>query len=134
MALNYRPDPQLKLSLATTYRSMNLSRRSPLASDFFERINESLPEQMFSLTGSWLPAERWRLSFQLRYLGDDLNGAVPEYTELNALLVWKVSEHWELRLSGKNLLNPGHLEVISELGQAVVEMPRKAYFEVRLRF
>jgi iron complex outermembrane receptor protein len=46
----------------------------------------------------------------LRYMGSLPNPSVRAYAELNSRLGWRVSRHWEMALSGANLLHARHEE------------------------
>ena len=68
----------------------------------------------------------------LRNVGALPNPEVPQYTELNTRLGWKVTPALELSLSGFNLLHARHEEFV-EAG-TTDEVPRSFFLEARLTF
>ncbi|HUN25932.1 MAG TPA: TonB-dependent receptor [Steroidobacteraceae bacterium] len=70
------------------------------------------------------------LDADLRYVGSLPDPLVPAYTDLNARIGWRISSHWQLALSGFNLLHPHHEEFTEPPSDLVV---RSVLLSVTLR-
>ncbi|HUZ74203.1 MAG TPA: hypothetical protein VMU87_14570 [Stellaceae bacterium] len=70
---------------------------------------------------------------ELREVGRLPDSAVPSHVELNARLVWKVSEALSISLSGFNLLQPHHIEFIDPSVTPTVEIGRSFFVNAHLR-
>jgi len=59
---------------------------------------------------------------------------VPPHTRLDVRLGWRVSPRFEISVSGQDLLNPRHLELVPEAGTVVREAIRGYYLRTTWRF
>jgi hypothetical protein len=62
---------------------------------------------------------RCSLDVMVRKVSSLPDPALDEYSELNARLAWRASEHLEIAIKGFNLLNEIHLEYPDPVGQAI---------------
>jgi iron complex outermembrane receptor protein len=68
------------------------------------------PRSQALLTSSMDIADGFTLDLTLRYVDDLPDPALDSYYELNASASWQVSRHWQLQVSGTNLLDSQHRE------------------------
>jgi iron complex outermembrane receptor protein len=60
---------------------------------------------------------------------------VPSYFELDARIAWRPREQVEFYMTGRNLLNPTHLEFIGDVtGVVTAEIPREVYTGLTIRY
>ncbi len=110
--------------LANIYRDMDLS-----------------PVHQVSLQSSMDLPYDFELDLWLRYssaIKDDesyISIEVPAYTTMDVRLGWRPTEQWEFSVTGQNLLEPGHLEMVTDLFLLpAAEVPRTFYFQAVYRF
>lgn len=71
------------------------------------------PKHQASLRSSMNLGPSVTFDANLRHVSKRPSPRVDAYTELNAQLAWRVSDHLQLSLSGANLLHKSHLEYVS---------------------
>ncbi len=74
--------------------------------------------------------KRLMLDASFRYVGSLPNPAVPAYADLNLRLSWRLTDNWELGLSGFNLLHAHHVEFTAPPSDAI---SRSALLDVRAK-
>jgi len=76
----------------------------------------------------------WTLTGWLRHVGGRPAFSVPRYLGLDVRLTWRLSAGLEMAISGKDLLDPRHLEFTRSPGfPARSEVPRSVLLEVSYR-
>ncbi len=87
------------------------------------------PKYQASVTSSMILPRNLTFDARLRYVSALPDPRLPAYTELNARLAWNLSPRVSLALTGRNLLNPDHVEYIG--GNAI---PRSLLAGLQWRF
>lgn len=113
VALVAHPHPALQLK--GSYRYLDLEwGRAPGSRDIGNAASEGNDPRHLALVSAHahLPAGL-ELSAYFRYASALPNPAVPAYSTADATLLWRVNEAWELSLSGRDLLESRHRELIT---------------------
>ncbi|MBU1137783.1 MAG: TonB-dependent receptor, partial [Proteobacteria bacterium] len=104
---------------------------------------ESSPQHQLSLRSSIDLSETIRLNIWCRYI-DKLNISsqsayyariqIEEYVALDINIIWNPTQNLELMLAGQNLLDPDHLEFISEYFVPATEIGQSVYAKLTWKF
>jgi iron complex outermembrane recepter protein len=86
------------------------------------------PATSASLKSSMTLERAWSLDATLRHVSEFPDPRVPAYYELSARLAWRLSDAWQLAVTGNNLLHRRHLEY-----EGAEFVPRSFMLEVRLQ-
>ncbi len=89
------------------------------------------PKYQATLTSSADLSSQLTLDATLRYVDELPSPALDSYYELNASLAWRPAGHWEISLSGQNLLNKRHLEIDAAHG---LYIQRRIFAQARWTF
>jgi iron complex outermembrane receptor protein len=92
------------------------------------------PGHQASLRSSMDLSRSVTLDADLRQVGSLPNPQVSAYTELDARLGWKISDAFNVSLSGFNLLRAHHLEFIATSVRPPTEVGRTFYVKAQWRF
>ena len=126
--VDWTPSNWWRLQVAYTYFEMDLRSDSEPGAPH----GRSGPRhQAFLRPSLELPGALPRADLRIRYV-DELVGSIPVsgYVACDVQLAWKLGESWQLSLVGQNLLEPHHLEFVSELDDnQPVEVERGIYFK-----
>ncbi len=113
------------------------------------QINETLfyreavpPQQKFSLRAEVNPWQAVHFDLWLRYMDrinvpyalNDAGYQIASYLTMDLRLAWKPQQHWELSLTGQNLLDNRHLEYVQEVYTKPTEVPRGIYGKISWQF
>jgi len=133
VALTWRPCNQWFASANYSVRHAMLRSSAP---DPLDYAGDSLssPRQTVSLTSGIQLTRQLELTGALRYLDNIPYYNVPAYFELDLQLAWRPSAHWELAITGQNLLHDYHREYMASLVDRAAEIPRGVYAKVTWRF
>jgi iron complex outermembrane recepter protein len=84
-------------------------------------VNESGndPKYQLLLTSSADLTPQLSFDATLRYVDELPSPALDSYYELNASLSWRATDHWDVSLTGQNLLNESHLEYPLNSGEYI---------------
>ena len=88
------------------------------------------PEHQFQFRSFLNLPHRLEWDHTLAYVGAVQNGYVPRYVRLDTRLGWPVGESVELSVTGKNLLQPRHLEFPNEYGLDRTQIERSVYAKI----
>lgn len=136
-ALEFRPAETLRFQGAYTLAD---SRIKTSAANIFVDENP-LAHHLLSLRAAWNPRSDVDLDLWLRYV-DRMAGSfgtvptvIPAYTQLDLRLAWRILPKLELSVTGQNLLDGGHPEYQSELGDIpLIDLRRSVYGQIRWNF
>jgi len=94
------------------------------------------PRHQWLIKSLWSPVEGWNFDGWLRYTDSLDNLGIDSYYSLNLRVAWQISEQLEVSLSGLNLLDPNHPEMVPERGFTFManEVPRTFMCQVRWGF
>jgi len=99
----------------------------------------SHPSYQLAFNSDWEIGRHFSVNLGWRYVNDikekRSNTAVPAYTALDASLQWQIHQQLRLSLTGRNWLDPQHLEAIANNGNTqLMEVPRSIYGQIEWRF
>ena len=100
-----------RLSAGVTMLEADLRPASQWALDF-NGSGDDPSYQLFLRSSASLNPD-WMLDLDVRAI-DEIRPDVPAYVEMNARLAWRINEHAELSLAGRNLLDEAHPESFDE--------------------
>lgn len=148
LTLDWRPSERWRVRPSVTYLNASYDIGGPpmlpeereLSLRFREGTD---PELQWQLRLGWSPHDDLDLDLWLRSVSET-NGLgissvqqpleVEDYTTLDLRAAWRPQPDLEIALTGKNLLDPSHLEGIEEIYPAPAEVPRSVLATVRLSF
>ncbi len=144
LSSDWNPADWLGFKLGYTYIQFDLTDDTKLhSSDYSTTISGLSPEHQLSLRSLLEFTDDIRGNLWLRYV-DKLTEtirpasqggvAVEDYLTMDVTLSWQATKHMELMLVGQNLLDPGHLEYVSEFSTEPTERPRSFYAKLTYQF
>jgi len=138
MFVSYAALPNWRLTASYAYIDLRLEPRG-LDLNRGDFIEDSTPRHQFGLRSLLDLADGWHLDAHFRSLSsvqripEIVSGeGLPGYSELDVRLGWEMNERIELTLTGRNLLDSGHLEFGSPASRG--EIQRSVHFQVAARF
>lgn len=134
-AANWKPLSWWRLSTAYSLLCLDLQPEEGSVRDYGELRENTYPKNQVSLRSSAELPGNLELDIVLRYVDSLHEGAVGEYTELDARVGWQPARAFEFSISGKNLLDSGHPEFIEQFvyGEPC-EIERGVFGKVTWRF
>jgi iron complex outermembrane recepter protein len=131
---DWKPAPWWQLKASYSYLHMDFWRRagSPeldtaLSDEGSSPNHEVVIQSLFNLP------KRFQFDPTYRYVSDLPYLSVPAYSTADARLGWKPIPHIEFSVTGENLLQPGHVEFVSDPGLPV-EIRRSVYGKIRFQW
>ncbi len=110
-------------------------------SDFNNALNENAdPQNRITIHSFMNLSDNFTFDARLRHVGSFVYNVagtpdrVPAYTELEARLAWLPNEHFELSVTGQNLLHAQHLEYVISSPNPRAEVKRSVYLKLAYRF
>jgi iron complex outermembrane receptor protein len=91
------------------------------------------PHRQFSAGSRWNTGADWELDVSARHVSALPSPAVPAYTAVDASVGWRLSPALELRLSGTDLLQRGHVEFRSGATTLPVRIERNVALTLTVR-
>jgi iron complex outermembrane receptor protein len=140
---DWQPVDWGKFQFGYTYIGYDLNvDAASFSFNFDELTANSSPKHQFSLQASINLNRDIYCNLLARYVGklkisQDLPSdgvQVDSYLTFDANVSWNIQENIELTLVGKNLLNSSHLEYISEMYTAPIDIDRSVYAKLSYRF
>jgi len=110
-----------RLSAGATWLDLDLRLQADSTDMTGVRGAGNDPEQQWLLRSSWDLPGRIELDASVRHVGELPNPVVPAYTVVDVRLGWRPNEHFELSLTGQNILDSGHIEFGNELTASEIE-------------
>ena len=146
LMIDWKPVKWFSLQMSYAYLNLDLEPNGKaVGSEFqFSAIENTSPENQFSLRGSYNFAERWQLNIWLRYLDEisALNSAdfsagmttIDDYFVLNANIIWSPVDNLEIMFAGQNLLEDRQLQYVPEFITPATEIERGFYVKATYLF
>ncbi len=140
---DWQPATWSKFQFGYTYIGFDLDvDTASFSSNFDELTAYSSPKHQLSLQASINLNQDIHCNLLARYVGklkisqDLLSDGmqVDSYFALDANISWNIQENIELMLVGKNLLDSSHLEYVSEMYTAPIDIERSVYGKLSYRF
>ena len=130
---SYLPVDCWRLRLSYSYVKILLHASQP---DPFDYVSDeyTTPRNTVALSSSLNLGRRWDLDTALRYVDKVNYYSIPGYFELDARLVWRPRDHWELAIVGQSLLHAQHPEYRPSLVGLPTEIERSVYAKLTWNF
>lgn len=121
LAADWVPYSALRLRAAYTRERLNLKPASNDAALVAEAANTEgmSPRSQLFIRADFGLSRSMDVDLAIRHVDRLPAIPVPQYWSADANVIWRVSPHLELSLSGTNLLQRAHLEFVSELADVV---------------
>jgi len=114
------------------HRQQNVELQLAGGADGSSELGSTDPRHQLAFRSSLALGRSWDLDTNVRYVDELDLGAVPSYVEMDARVAWRATRHFELALSGTNLLDSRHQEFSSDFGEIVpVWIERKVSLQAR---
>ncbi|MGH9445788.1 MAG: TonB-dependent receptor plug domain-containing protein [Terriglobia bacterium] len=135
---DWKPTPWWQLKASYSYLHIELRRRagSPdldtiMSDEGSSPSDEITVQSLFNLPKKLEFDPTYRYVSALPYLS--ATESVPAYSTADARFGWRPNSHLEFSITGENLLQPGHVEFISDPGLPV-EITRSVYAKTTFRW
>lgn len=124
LAVRWEAQPWWRLAASCNFVRIQLHTR--LLSDPFgyEQDEDTTPHTSIMVTSNWRLGRRWHVHCAGRYVDPVPYYGVPAYTEFDARVAWQATDHFEISLVGRNLLDARHAEYDSALNRRLTELQR----------
>jgi iron complex outermembrane recepter protein len=130
----WKPRPWWQLEGSYSYLYMDLKKRAgSLDADGVLSDEGSSPHHEVVLQSQFNLPRKFQFDPTFRYVSDLSYLLVPAYSTADARLGWSPSEHVEFSVTGENLLQPGHVEFVSDPGPPV-EIRRSVYGRITFQW
>lgn len=134
LALVWRPINRWKLntsySLLRQTLHLNPGSQDPVAT----LVQGDSPRHQFQLRSQLDLPHRTEWDTDIYYVGNLLNQSIPAYPRVDTRLGWHVGKSLTLDAIGQNLLQPRHLEFLSDTGLVPTYSPRRAFVRLTWNF
>ncbi len=130
VAPEWRPISFWRLRGSYSYLKMNLEK-APGSADVGSApiIEGSSPQHQMSIQSGWDLGKSVQLNLTYRYVSSLPGQHIAGYSTGDARMAWRFHPQFELSLVGRNLLQPWHVEYLSDPGP-VVGIRRSAYLQL----
>jgi iron complex outermembrane recepter protein len=121
LAADWLPVSRLRLHAAYTFMRLQLAPTlaDPILSSVVAMVAGQSPRQQFSVRSELSISHNLDLNVAVRHVDALPYAPVPAYWSADTNVTWRVGKQLEFSLTGRNLLQPGHLEFVSELSDVV---------------
>lgn len=131
LAATWQPDDAWRLQFNYTYFNLEVTPHPGTTDGGTFRAEGDSPKHQAALYSYLDLPHDVSLFAGLRYVDELPSQNVPDYFAFDANVIWRVSEHLELSLAGRNLFDPGHIEFGSDMPR---EIERSWYARLTWRY
>jgi iron complex outermembrane receptor protein len=136
VAGTWQASEKLRLSASYSYLQTQFDAQSAGLPGIAEALEGIDPEHQAVLRAAWDPHPEWRIDGALRYVDELPTFDIESYLGLDLRVGWRPVDGLELALTGRNLLEPTHLEFGEDdlLPARSVAVERSVLFTLTARF
>lgn len=131
LAVEYRPTSQWRLLGNVSWMRYNLESTNLIVGLQSDRLHANTAAE-------WTPVEELSVAANLRFVDDFQTTSavdIPGYTQADARLTLRPSDHWEISIIGRNLINPSQKEYeFSFIQFEPTEVERAIYIQLSTHF
>jgi len=130
VAPEWKPTRWWRLRGSYSYLQVEL-KKAPNSLDVgtIPGIEGSSPQHQVSVQSGFDLSRTVNLDVDYRYISALPGQLVPSYSTADARVAWRMSEHFQASIAGRNLLQPHHPEFAGDPGP-LVEIKRSVYGQI----